>query len=64
MFFFQLFVQLQAAVKHSFQDIGVTSLKDLHEHVYDEKVRFERRTHSAQKEGNVHSLKNFEKKLF
>jgi len=55
---------LQAAVKHSFQDIGVTSLKDLHEHVYDKKVRFERRTHSAQKEGNVHSLKNFEKKLF
>jgi len=55
---------LQAAVKHSFQDIGVQSVEALHGSTYDNTLRFEKRTASAQREGNVHSLQNFEKKLY
>ena len=55
---------LQAAVKHSFQDIGVTSVTELHQNMYDGIVRFEKRSVSAQKEGNVHSLQSYEKKLY
>jgi len=55
---------LQAAVKHSFQDIGVTSVSQLHQNMHDGIVRFEKRSVSAQKEGNVHSLQSYEKKLY
>lgn len=55
---------LHAAVRHSFQDLGVTSISDLHENMYSEKVRFEKRSVSAQKEGDVHSLQSYEKKLY
>lgn len=55
---------LQAAVKHSFQDIGVMSVEALHETSYNGSIRFEKRTPSSQREGNVHSLQSFEKKLF
>ena len=47
---------LHAGLQHSFQDIGVRSLKELQEGVQQGSVRFELRTASAQVEGGVHNL--------
>ena len=54
---------LQAGIQHSLQDIGVTSVENLQKGVEDGSVRFEIRTVSAQAEGNVHGLHEFNKKL-
>ncbi|KAL2106764.1 hypothetical protein VUR80DRAFT_6234 [Thermomyces stellatus] len=54
---------LAAGLKHSMQDAGIRSLKELHERVEDGTVRFELRTASAQVEGNV-NMEAYEKKLF
>jgi IMP dehydrogenase len=53
-----------AGVQHSLQDIGITSLEELHKGVANGTVRFELRTASAQAEGNVHGLHSFDKKLY
>jgi len=50
-------------LQHSLQDIGVKSVDDLRQLVYDVEVRFEFRTASAQLEGGVHGLHSYEKKL-
>ncbi|SGZ48291.1 CIC11C00000003971 [Sungouiella intermedia] len=50
-------------LQHSLQDIGVKSVDDLRQLVYDGEVRFEFRTASAQLEGGVHGLHSYEKKL-
>ena len=47
---------LHAGVQHSFQDIGVKSVYELHAGVKAGTVRFELRTASAQVEGGVHGL--------
>ncbi|CAK7239060.1 MAG: inosine-5'-monophosphate dehydrogenase [Sporothrix thermara] len=54
---------LAAGVKHSMQDSGIKSLKELHESVASGKVRFEIRTASAQLEGGV-NMESYEKKLY
>ncbi|KAK6068119.1 inosine-5 -monophosphate dehydrogenase imd2 [Seiridium cupressi] len=54
---------LAAGVKHSMQDAGIKSLKELHEKVADGTMRFEIRTASAQLEGNV-NMESYEKKLY
>ena len=46
-------------LKQSFQDVGVRSIAELHDRIYDGKVRFERRTMTAQLQGSVHSLYSF-----
>ncbi|KAF1774466.1 IMP dehydrogenase / GMP reductase, conserved site [Phytophthora cactorum] len=46
---------LQQGIKHGLQDLGQSSL---------EALRFELRTPAAQREGNVHSLHTYEKRLF
>ncbi|KKZ61138.1 inosine-5'-monophosphate dehydrogenase [[Emmonsia] crescens] len=55
---------LMAGIQHSLQDIGVKSLKELHDGVIAGTVRFEVRSASAQAEGNVHGLHSFDKKLY
>ncbi|CAF9903669.1 MAG: hypothetical protein GOMPHAMPRED_000488 [Gomphillus americanus] len=55
---------LIAGLMHSFQDMGIQSLSQLHEDVLEGKVRFELRTASAQAEGNVHGLASYDKKLY
>jgi IMP dehydrogenase len=54
---------LAAGLKHSMQDCGMTSLKELHECVANGTVRFELRTASAQLEGGV-NMESYEKKLY
>jgi IMP dehydrogenase len=55
---------LQAGLQHSLQDIGVKSIEELQKGVQEGSVRFEVRTVSAQAEGNVHGLHEFNKKLY
>jgi IMP dehydrogenase len=55
---------LEIGLQHSCQDLGVRSLDELRAKIYNRKLRFMKRTHSAQLEGNVHSLFSYEKRLF
>ncbi|GKT41734.1 inosine-5'-monophosphate dehydrogenase [Colletotrichum spaethianum] len=54
---------LAAGLKHSMQDCGIQSLKELRESVDNGTLRFELRTSSAQMEGNV-NMESYEKRLF
>jgi IMP dehydrogenase len=51
-------------IKHGLQDIGAKSTADLQEQLYTHKLRFELRSPAAQREGGVHGLHSFERKLF
>jgi len=55
---------LMAGLQHSMQDAGTRSLVELNEMARKGVVRFERRTTSAQIEGGVHGLYQYEKRLF
>lgn len=46
-------------LKHAFQDIGKRSIEELHEALYAEELRFERRSPSAQIEGGVHDMHSY-----
>ncbi|KAI1395743.1 IMP dehydrogenase [Hypoxylon fuscum] len=54
---------LVAGLKHSMQDCGQRSLKELHENAANGTLRFEVRTASAQLEGGV-NMESYEKKLY
>ncbi|OTA68631.1 IMP dehydrogenase [Hypoxylon sp. EC38] len=54
---------LAAGLKHSMQDCGMRSLKELHESAANGTLRFEVRTASAQLEGGV-NMESYEKKLY
>jgi len=55
---------LTQGVKHGMQDIGCRNLQVLHDMLYSGHLRFEIRSPAAQREGGVHGLHSFEKKLF
>lgn len=60
----RLMAYLVTGVSHSFQDIGVKSVTELHDKSISGDLRFEYRTLSAQSEGGVHGLFTYEKRLF
>jgi len=51
-------------VHHGLQDAGCKSLDDLWTRLYDGKVRFEIRSPAAQKEGGIHGLHSYQKRLY
>jgi len=50
---------LMQSLLHSFQELGYKNIQELHNGLYNETLRFEKRTQSAQTEGGVHSLYSF-----
>ncbi|HNL01982.1 MAG TPA: IMP dehydrogenase, partial [Leptospiraceae bacterium] len=50
---------LVQGLRQSFQDMGARSISELHEALYSGKLRFEKRSYSAQLQGSVHSLHSF-----
>merc|ERR1712066_761595 len=55
---------LVQGLKHGMQDIGAVSVDKLRDMLYDGQLRFELRSAAAQREGGVHGLHSFERKLF
>lgn len=55
---------LQQGIRHGLQDLGYDSIIKLHAALHQEQLRFELRTPAAQREGNVHSLYSYEKRLY
>jgi IMP dehydrogenase len=48
---------LRLSLQYSFQDMGVRSIDELHEKLWADELRIERRSLSAQREGTAHILK-------
>eukprot|EP00941_MAST-03F_sp_MAST-3F-sp1_P004338 g4338.t1 len=55
---------LTQGLRHGMQDAGASSLKSLVEMCRNGQLRFEIRSPSAQREGGVHDLHSFERRLF
>uniref|UniRef100_A0A0N4ZAC1 Inosine-5'-monophosphate dehydrogenase n=1 Tax=Parastrongyloides trichosuri TaxID=131310 RepID=A0A0N4ZAC1_PARTI len=60
----RLVPHMYAGVQHGMQNIGVRTIRELHQNVLEGFIRFERRSVNAQIEGGVHSLHSYEKRLF
>jgi len=55
---------LMQGIRHGLQDAGIQSVDIVHERVYNGKLRFEIRSPAAQREGGVHSLHSYQKRLY
>jgi IMP dehydrogenase len=55
---------LAQGIKHGMQDLGVSSVALAQQRLYSGQIRFELRSAAAQREGGVHGLHSFERKLF
>lgn len=55
---------LMQGVKHGLQDAGIRSLSEAADWLYNGKIRFEIRSPAAQKEGGVHGLHSYQKRLY
>ncbi|CAE7646145.1 impdh [Symbiodinium pilosum] len=55
---------LTQGIRHGMQDIGAKSVEQLQTMLQEGKLRFELRSAAAQREGGVHGLHSFERKLF
>merc|ERR1711879_937676 len=55
---------LTQGIRHGMQDLGVKSVDELETRLHDGHLRFEIRSAAAQREGGVHGLYSFERKLF
>jgi len=55
---------LAQGLRHGLQDIGAKSVSSLRSMLYSNTLRFELRSPAAQREGGVHDLHSFERKLF
>lgn len=55
---------LMQGVRHGLQDAGCRSVDEAREKLYADKLRFEIRSPAAQKEGSVHGLHSYQKRLF
>merc|ERR1719512_383002 len=51
-------------IRHGMQDMGSDSIEDLRAKLYSGQLRFELRSAAAQREGGVHGLHSFERKLY
>ncbi len=61
---FEFVPYLIQGLKQSFQDMGVRSIPELHQKMYEGKIRFERRSLSAQAQGSVHGLYSYTYPVF
>merc|ERR1712137_629809 len=55
---------LTQGVRHGLQDAGLQSVSEAQEFLYANKLRFEIRSPAAQKEGGVHGLHSYQKRLY
>jgi len=55
---------LTQGIRHGMQDMGASGVLDMREQLYSGKLRFELRSSAAQREGGVHGLHSFERKLY
>lgn len=58
------FPYLMQGVRHGLQDAGINSIEEAKQKLYDGGIRFEIRSPAAQKEGGVHGLHSYEKRLY
>ncbi|GIK52747.1 MAG: inosine-5'-monophosphate dehydrogenase [Planctomycetota bacterium] len=56
---FSLVAYLSQGIRLGLQDLGIRSIKNLHERLYSGELRFELRSPSAQREGGVHDLHSY-----
>merc|ERR1719464_291481 len=55
---------LVQGVRHGMRDAGLRSLAQARERLYADELRFEIRSPAAQKEGGVHGLHSYQKRLY